>query len=102
VSAKPSRARRAMLEVLADGGWHTSAELLAAGSNAVPPGFASRVGERSRLNHPGAPLERRLGDQSTAIASGARAVARKALWKLAEQCECDGDGDRYRLLRGSP
>lgn len=68
-----------MDEVLADGEWHELEQVLAAGVKMVPPGMAYRKGEWSRTRRGDAPATRHVGTRETAVAAGARIIAKKSI-----------------------
>ncbi len=72
-----------VMEVLADGEWHDSAELIAVLAPMMPPGPAYRRAEESRKSRQRRrghePTARQRGDRDSAIASGQRMAAREVL-----------------------
>lgn len=92
---------QAIDRVLADGEWHQRNELLDAATPTVPPGIAYRTGERQRSEEKiwGTPGPRKFGDESTAVAAGARRRARDVLNARLRTGTVQRDGDRYRKAR---
>ena len=90
-----------VLDVLADGEWHTRAELLAAAMPLVPPGKAYRMGEWRRLRS-SSPGPRRRGDDDVSVAAGAREIVGKVLCGLVADGRIErdrpGSGARYRMV----
>lgn len=89
---------QAIDQVLADGLWHHRDEILDVAARAVPPGVAYRNGERLRsaVRVWGQPGPRKFGDQSVAVATGARARAREVLRSKVRTGTVQRDGDRFR------
>jgi hypothetical protein len=89
-----------MRRILADGGWHDRAEVLAAGARAVPPSIAWRRAEKHRLSakvpHAESP-DRMRGDDHDAIAAGQRRIANDALRRLEKMGAVERDGERIRF-----
>ena len=85
MSEQPSKRApwtRRIAEYLSDGEWHDRETVLAVGAAAVPPGRAYREGERMRQIQREEPGARKRGTRETAIATGARTLARQALQGL--------------------
>lgn len=79
-----------LLEVLADGEWHTYDELAAAAGPLVPPGYAQRTNESNRTRmssrRNGDPRARHGAfDHADPITAGQRRVVIHALWKLSQR-----------------
>lgn len=94
---------RRALDELADGDWHPYADIVATAATTVPPGRAYRSAEYNR-QHPtrrSAPGPRVRGDADTAIATGARETARRAILQLIRRGTVQRDGDRIRLTRSA-
>lgn len=80
--------------VLADGEWHDREEILAAGVLTVPPGVAYRHAERLRRVYAAGPRKR--GDDSTAVAAGARDKVRRVLAAHVQRGTVERDGNHFR------
>lgn len=68
-----------LADLLADGAWHDYEQVVAAMASAVPPGQAFRHAERRRARHQertmGTSRPRSIGDETTAVAAGARSIS---------------------------
>lgn len=95
-----------VLELLADGRWHTVDELVDAASPLVPPGRAAREAERCRvaqqLDRTGTTTPR-IFDRGDPHASGARRLVVSSLWGLSRRAVIEHDQPRalYRLARSA-
>lgn len=83
-------------ELLADGRWHALEDVIAAAAKLVPPGRAYRKGEWNRARRGNAPAQRRLGTRETAVATGARIIAKKAVEDRLRNGTAERIGDRIR------
>jgi hypothetical protein len=90
-----------MQDLLADGRWHTRAEVLAVGKAAVPPGVAYRRAVKHRLQEQAARAAEiprpRPRDEQTTVEVGARRVANGVLRALVRSGKVHRDGDWYCL-----
>lgn len=83
MAARLSPHGQVLADSLADGAWHSYHEVIESMAAVVPPGRAFRHAERHRAAHQtrttGASRPRAVGDESTAVAAGARDVARRLI-----------------------
>lgn len=91
---------KAMLDMLADGAWHSREAVILAGCRAVPPGRAFRAGEYHRNRpdkRPSGPGPRVKGSRDDSIRNGARALARQSLNHLTRRGHVARRGDSVRV-----
>lgn len=73
---------KVLADVLADGAWHDHHQVVEAMMPAIPPGQAFRHAERRRAakaRTAGKARARTVGDETTAVAAGARALSTKLI-----------------------
>lgn len=77
---------KVLADVLADGAWHDYHQVVEAMMPAVPPGVAFRHAERRRAQHQtrtvGTARARTVGDETTAVAAGARSLSTRLIRAL--------------------
>lgn len=89
---------RRLDQILADGHWHPLGQVLEEVAAAVTPGVAYRAGENHR-RWKGGPQVRAQGDETTAVAAGARMTARQTVWGRVRRGTVQRDG---RMIRRAP
>jgi hypothetical protein len=96
----PSPWRLKVLEVLADGEWHTYDELAEAAGPLVPPGLAKRRAEYARRvqRHHTAPAERRFTRRDP-VETGQRRTVVATIHTAARTGLIEADGRRARLAK---
>jgi hypothetical protein len=91
---------KALDDALADGRWHPFDELVEAIAKAVPPGEAYRRAEaeraRSATRAGRTAGARSRGDEATAVASGARRIARDLIRRRVDRGTLERKGNRLR------